>query len=92
MLCWTPDGTPKLIIHLILLLTAFITVHLYFVCYFSHIPVYIIIICSHIICRCTPLFLHTHWEFWLPGFAHPGLCMLSYWSGNWRGSPTLRGA
>jgi len=24
------------------------------------------------------LFLHTHWEFWLPRFAHPGLCMLSY--------------
>ena len=38
------------------------------------------------------LIFHTHWEFWLLGFPHPGLCMLFYWLGIWRGSHTVQGA
>jgi len=71
MLCWTPDGTYDLIVHLTIVLTDFIIVHLYLACYFSLIPVYIFIVCLHVICTCFfPFILHTHWEFWLPGFAH----------------------
>jgi len=47
--------------HLILVLTAFIIVHLYFACYFSLISVYIFIVCLHVIC--TALSSYTHWEF-----------------------------
>ena len=55
-------------VHLTITLTDFITVHLYFACYFSLILVYIIITCIHVICTCTfPFILHTHWvAFWRP--------------------------
>jgi len=52
-----------------------------------------IIICSHVICTCTILsfFLHTHWEFWHPGFAHLGLCIVILLIKYLRGSYALRG-
>jgi len=35
-----------------------------------------IIVWLHDICICTfPFILHTHWEVWLHGFAHPGSCI-----------------
>ena len=53
-------STHNLIIHPILVLTAFITAYLCSTCYFSLISVYIIIICSHIICTCIFPFYFTH--------------------------------
>ena len=89
MLCWTPADTHDLIGHLILLLTALITVHLCFVCYFILFQ-YIFSSYAHTLYARAPslLFLHIHWEFWLSRFAYPSLYMLSYWSDIWRGSQT----
>jgi len=42
---WTPDGTYDLIVYLSLALSAFITIHLCFTCYFSFIQ-YIFIVVS----------------------------------------------
>jgi len=60
-------------------------------------PVYVFIVVSlyaHTLYALapSPLFLHTHWEFWLFEFAHSSLCMLPYGSGTWRGSHALRRA
>ena len=64
-------------------------IHLYFVCY-SVLFQYIFSLSAHILyARApSPLFFHIHWELWLPRFTYPGFCMLSYWSGIWRGSQT----
>ena len=87
----TFDDTHDLIGHLILLLTTFITVHIRY-----YILDDLIVLLSY----CTSslymhvhlsLILHTHWEFWLPVFAYPGLYILSCWSGIWGGSHVLRG-
>jgi len=48
-----------LIVHLTIALTDFITAHLCFACYFNLISVYIIIICSHIVCTCTFFYFYT---------------------------------
>jgi len=47
---------------------------IYVAYYFSLIPVYIFIICSHVICMCTFHFMLTHsLGVWLPEFAYPDL-------------------
>jgi len=52
-----------------------------------------IILCSHRICMCTIFSFYTLiGSFELPGFAHPGLNMLPYWTSIWRGSHALWGA
>jgi len=34
---------------------------------------------AHMIYSCAPfLFLHTHWEFWLPKFTHPGIWVIAF--------------
>jgi len=65
----------------------------FYCCYFSSSTFHISsFVCSLYARASFPLFLYTHWGFWLSGFAHPGLCMLSYWSVIWRGSQTSWGA
>jgi len=71
MLCWTPDGTYDLIVHLSIALIDFIIVHLCLACYFSLILICIFIACSHVICTCTFPFIFIHLLGVLtPGFAH----------------------
>jgi len=83
MLYWTPNDTYDSIEHLILLLTALITVYLCFVCDFSLIPIYINIMCWHVICTWTFFLFYTLIRSLSddPGFVTSRLDILFFWSG-----------